>query len=335
VPSVVSSALRRLLHGALVLAAVSVLVFLLMQLAPGSYYARMRLNPQLSPRTVAALEAAQGMGAPLPVRYWRWLGSVAAGRWGYSFAYNAPVWPLVRARVAHTLWLTLTALFLAWMLALPLGMWAAWRRGRWDSRAIAGGASLLLALPDVVLALALLALALRTGWFPVGGMHTLGFRHWDRWAQMRDFAWHLCLPVTVLVAGMLPTLVRHVRAAMAEALDAPYIAAARGHGIGEWRLVFGQALPVAANPMLSLLGLSFGALLSGSLLVEVILGWPGLGPLLWRAILDRDPYVVVAAVMLSAALLVGGNMLADLGLAWTDPRLATRGAAAASRSATP
>ncbi len=319
-----STALRRLAHGALVLAAVSVLAFLLMQLAPGNYYARMRLNPQLSPQTVAALEAAQGVHAPLPVRYWDWLRSVAAGRWGYSFAYNAPVWPLVRARVGNTLWLTVTALLIAWLLAIPLAIWAAARRGRWDSRAIAGGASLLLALPDVVLALALLALALRTGWFPVGGMRSLDFAQLSRWGQVKDFAWHLCLPVAVLVAGMLPTLVRHARAAMSEALDAPFVAAARGHGLGEARILFGQALPVAANPMLSLLGLSFGALLSGSLVVEVILGWPGLGPLLWRAILDRDPYVVVATVLLSAALLIAGNVLADIGLAISDPRIAAR-----------
>lgn len=320
-PRALKLSLRRLGQGAAVLAAVSVLVFLLMQMAPGNYFARMRLNPQLSPQTVKSLETAQGLNAPLPVRYWDWLRSVARGQWGFSFAYNAPVWPLVRARAAHTLWLTVTALILAWLLALPLGIWAAARRGRWPSRAIGGGATVLLALPDVVLALALLALALRTGWFPVGGMHALDAAQWPWWARARDFAWHLCLPVAVLVAGMLPTLVRHVRAAMAEALDAPCIAAARGHGVSEWRLLWGQALPVAANPMFSLLGLSFGALLSGSLVVEVILGWPGLGPLLWRAILGRDPYVVVAAVMLSAALLVAGNVLADIGLAWTDPRV--------------
>lgn len=318
---VAQRAARRLGHGVLVLAAVSVLVFLLMQMAPGNYYARMRLNPQVSPQTIAALESARGLGAALPVRYWDWLRSVARGRWGYSFAYNAPVWPLVRTRVGNTLWLTVTALILAWLLALPMGIWAAARQGRWESRAIGGGATVLLALPDVVLALGLLALALRTGWFPVGGMHALDYAQMTRWEQMKDFAWHLCLPVAVLVAGMLPTLVRHLRAAMAEALEAPYVAAARGQGIGEWRLLWGQALPVAANPMLSLLGLSFGGLLSGSLVVEVILGWPGLGPLLWRAILDRDPYVVVAAVMLSAALLVAGNIVADVALAWADPRI--------------
>jgi peptide/nickel transport system permease protein len=140
-------------------------------------------------------------------------------------------------------------------------------------------------------------------------------------ARLRDLAWHLTLPASVLVLGMLPVLVRHVRSAMVEAIDAPFALAARAHGIPSRRRLFRHLLPVAANPLIGLLGLSLGTLLSASLLVEVVMGWPGLGPLLVDAILARDIAVVLGSVLLSATFLIAGNLLADLLLYRLDPRI--------------
>jgi len=141
--------------------------------------------------------------------------------------------------------------------------------------------------------------------------------------KVRDIAAHLLISVVTLVLVSLPTLVRHVRASMIEALDAPFITAARGHGIGHWRLLFRYALPTAANPLISLFGLSVAGLLSGSLMVEVMTGWPGLGPLLLEASLSRDFYVVIDAVMVSTIFMISGSLLTDVLLVMADPRVRT------------
>lgn len=313
--------LQRIVHALFVLLGVSILTFALIKLAPGDYFEEMRMNPQISPGTVTALRQAYGLDRSLPVTYLRWVRSVLHGDMGFSFAYNSPVWPLLRVRAANTLLLTLTALLCSWMLAIPIGVWAAARHGRWGDRACSVGTTILLATPDVLIALGLLALALRTGWFPSGGMHSLAAEDMGGAGKLRDLIHHLVLPVLALVAGILPVLVRHVRSALLEVLGSPYIQAARGHGIPRGRLLFRHALPAAANPLISLFGVSLGALLSGSLLIEVIMSWPGLGTLLLEAILERDLYVVVATVLFSTVLLVAGNLLADVLLHWADPRI--------------
>lgn len=142
-------------------------------------------------------------------------------------------------------------------------------------------------------------------------------------SQLRELAAHMLLPVLTIVLGTFPTLYRHVRSSIAEALAAPFVQAARGYGLGRNQILFRQALPAAANPLISLLGVSFGTLLSASLLVEIVFSWPGLGPVLLESILARDVYVIVAVVILSAALVIIGNVFSDVLLYWNDPRIRT------------
>ena len=297
------------------------LSFVLVELAPGDYFAEMRLDPRISEATVRALRARYGLDRPLPERYLRWVASLARGELGYSFAYGQPVGPLLWPRVRNTLLLTGTATGLAWMLAVPLGAWWATRRRGVADASLAGLTAILLALPDLVLALGLLLLAVRTGWFPAGGMTSLGHEQMPAGERLRDVAAHLVLPVTALVLGILPVLVRYVRASVADALAAPFVRAARAHGIPERRVLFRHALPAAANPLISLFGLSLAGPLSTSLLVEVVMSWPGLGPLMLEAILARDFYLVLGPVLASTLLLVGGNLLADALLLAADPRI--------------
>ncbi len=139
--------------------------------------------------------------------------------------------------------------------------------------------------------------------------------------KLSDLVRHMILPVAALVLSSLPLLVRHVRAAVAEVLGAPFLLAAKGHGIPKHRLLYRYALRAAANPLISLFGFSVGALLSGSLLVEVVMSWPGIGPFLLEAILARDLYVVIGGVLFSTLFLLGGNFLADVLLYWADPRI--------------
>jgi peptide/nickel transport system permease protein len=314
---------HRIGHAGFLLAGVSVLAFLFTVLAPGNYFDEMRLNPQIAPETISALRTQYELDRPLPIRYAHWLGSMLRGDMGYSFAYNSPVAPLLFVRARNTLFLTVTAMLLAWGLALPLGIWSAEHQGGVPDRLVSAGTAALMVIPDLALALGLLVIAVKSGWFPTGGMVSLHFESLSLAGKVRDLLLHIALPIVALVLSVLPLLVRHVRAAVAEVLDAPFLLAAEGHGVPRRTLLYRYALPAAANPLISLLGFSIGTLLSGSLLVEVVMSWPGLGPFLLEAILARDLYVVIGGVLLSTLFLVGGNFLADLLLYWADPRIRT------------
>jgi peptide/nickel transport system permease protein len=173
---------------------------------------------------------------------------------------------------------------------------------------------------DLLLALLALMLALGTGLFPTGGMASTDATG-SSWANWEDLLWHMARPAAVLILGSIAPILRHVRSSMIEVLETPYIRAAEGHGVGPLTLLFRQALPAAANPLISLFGLSTALLLGGSLLVEVVMSWPGLGPMVLEAILGRDMFLVVGAVMLSTLFLIAGNFLADMLLYFIDPRI--------------
>ena len=315
--------LRRTMQAAFLLIGASILTFLFSTLAPGNYFDEMRLNPQISPETVAALQAQYQLDRPLPVRYARWVNSLLHGEMGFSFVYNSPVAPLLLVRARNTLLVAVTATLIAWGLALPLGIWSAATPGHLPDRALSWVTATLLVIPDLVLALGLLILAVRSVWFPTGGMLSVGFESLSPVQKLRNLLWHMELPVLALVLSALPILVRHVRSAVAEVLEAPFLRVAASHGIPRRILLFRYALRAAANPLLSLFGFSIGALLSGSLLVEVVMSWPGLGPLLLEAILARDLYVVIGSVLCSTIFLVAGNFLADVLIYWADPRIRT------------
>jgi peptide/nickel transport system permease protein len=311
---------QRLLHSLLLLAGVSLFSFVLLSVAPGNFFDELRLNPQISPQTVASLEQQYGVNRSFPVRYAHWLGSIANGSLGYSLLYRCDVGSLILPRARNTLVLTTAATLFAWILALLWGILEALHRGKWLDRLGGACTSLLLAIPDLLLGLILLALAARVTRLPAFG-DGLGGAFGSPPAANAGLVSHLFLPVLALTLSVLPVLVRHVRSAMIAALDAPFVQAAHAHGIPAWRVLLRHALPAALNSLLSLLGFSIGGLLSMSLLTEVILGWPGLGPLVLEAMFARDTYVVMAAVMLSAVFLIFGNLVADLFLYWNDPRI--------------
>ncbi|HET6933583.1 MAG TPA: ABC transporter permease [Candidatus Angelobacter sp.] len=311
--------LRRFGHGLLLLFVVSILLFLVQQAAPGEFLTEMRLNSQISEQTLQGLREQYGLDKPLPVRYAKWARSVAGGDFGYSFAYNLPVSGLVWPRVRNTLLLTVPALLISWMIALPLGVLAAGRRYGWAERLFSGSTSVLLAFPDILLGLLALLIALRTGLFPIGGMSSIGQAQGH--ASLSDLLWHLTLPVLVLVIGSVAPILRQVRSSILEVTSSSYYRAAEGNGLRPLTLLFRHALPAAVNPLVSLFGLSVAYLLSTSLVVEVVMGWPGLGPMLLEAVLGRDLFVVLGAVMFTTFFLVAGNLIADVLLYVFDPRI--------------
>lgn len=305
---------RRLVHSVALLIAISALAFAISQLAPGSFLDEMKLNPQVSAQTIDGLRAQYGLGQPLAVRYFRWLKSVAVGDFGYSLAYNLPVRNLIWERLRNTLLLGTAAMLLAWGLALACGIWSGYKAHAWIDRLFVASSTVLLGTPELVLALLFILADAHYGTrFPAaiqaqGGERMVTFRH-------------LAIPAIVLAIAAFPILFRHIRSAMNEAWNSPFMQAARGHGIGDARLLLRHALPAAANPLISLFGLSLAGLVSGSFLVEVITGWPGVGPLFLEAIYARDFHVVMAVVMLFALFLVVSNLIADLLLYAADPRV--------------
>jgi len=312
---------RRLGHAVLVLVGVSFLTFLLAAAAPGSFVDELRLDPRISPETIDAMRVRYGANDTVPGQYVRWLQSIARGEFGFSVVYNRPVGPLLWPRVRNTLILTVPAMLLSWLIALPLGTWSAGRKGSWLDRVSAGATTTLLGIPELLLGLGLLLVAVRTGYFPTGGMTSLNFEDLGAWQKVRDVMVHLVLPVTALTLVNLPVLVRHVRASVVDVVRARFIQAARASGVPERRLLFRHALRTAANPLISLFGLSLAGLLSASLVIETIMSWPGLGPLLLDAVGARDLHVVAAAVTCSTVLLIAGNLVADGLLYLADPRI--------------
>jgi len=313
--------LRRFLRALLLMIGVSTLCFLLSELAPGTYFEDLRLNPQISQQTIATLNARYGLEQPIALRYGRWLEAAARGDFGYSIAYSTPVASLLWTRAGNTLLLTITAMLLTWILAVPVGVLTGSSRRLDKITAVAS--SLLISIPEIVIAVALLVVAVHTRMLPVGAMQSLGSEDLSTLARVKDILLHIALPTAILVLIGLPIIAQHIRSSVVEVLEAPYIRAARGLGIGPVRILFRHVLPVAANPAISLFGFSLAALVSGSLLVEVITGWPGLGPLILEATLSRDLFVVVGGAMLSAVFMIGGNFVADLLLLVSDPRIRT------------
>jgi peptide/nickel transport system permease protein len=313
--------LGRLGRGALIALGVSLLTFVMLERAPGEFFDDLKTDGTVAAGTVDTLRREHGLNDAAPVRYLRWLGSVAQGDFGVSLAHRAPVAPLLWERVRNTLILTVPAMFITWLIALPVGLWTARHRGRLIDRLCTVATSGLLALPDLLIGLLMLLVALKTGLFPTGGMLSPGTADAAASEQFRDLARHAFLPLCAIVAGTLPMILRHVRASAAEATAAPAIHAARGHGIRGWRLNLRYVLTLAANPLISLAGLSIAALLSASLLIEVVMSWPGLGPLLVESLLARDVHVVLAASMLATLFLVVGHLVADVTLFAVDPRI--------------
>ena len=291
---------RRLCEALAVLALVSAAVFAMTEAAPGQFLSELRANPRISAETIAVLENRFDLNAPIHRRYASWVGSAFGGDFGFSALYQMPVADVMWPRLGNTLTLSGLALAIAWLAAVPAGLLSGWRAGAAFDRIAAAGSSLLLATPDLVAGLAVVWVAAWTGWFPVSGS--------------------LLLPAIALAAVTAPVVFRHTRTAVIEALGSRAVMAARLHGLSARAIAFTHVLPLAAIPLVPLFALSMASLLSASLVIEVIVAWPGLGPLMLDAVLGRDLHLLVASAVMSAGLLVAASTGSDLLLCWIDPR---------------
>jgi peptide/nickel transport system permease protein len=312
----------RLLQGISLLFVVCVASFLLLQVAPGHYFSGYEASPDVSQKTIEGLRQQSGLDVPIAQRLLQWVRSAIHGDFGNSLAYRLPVVELLRERATNTLVLTIISTTLAWLLGVPIGLLAAVHRNRILDRLFSLGTTTLISIPGLVTAFALIALAAWTGALPVGGMHSAEAHQLSWSGKIVDLGNHLLLPVITLVLMALPVITRHVRSTAVELLDATFVQAARAHGLRRRTILFRYVLRPASNSLISLFGFSIASLISGSFIVEIVMGWPGLGPLLLEAILARDLNIVLGAVILSSVFVVGANFIADMMLYVLDPRIA-------------
>jgi peptide/nickel transport system permease protein len=314
--------IRRLLQSIPVLLGVSALTFLLMQLAPGDFVTLMGQNPGVNAATLESMRHRFGLDQPWYWQYLLYLRNLALHLdFGESLTRHQPVFVVLREALGNTLVLASASAVITWGLAIPLGVWSAASRGGALDRAVGLGVAFALAVPELLSGLLLLLLAAHTGWFPVGGMHSASWDHMSAFARLGDLARHLALPAAVVGLMPLAARVRQMRASMLDVLGLEYVTAARARGVPEGRVLFRHALRNALNPMISMFGLTLGALVSGSFVAEIVFSWPGLGRVTVEALLAEDPYLVMGALLMSTVVLVAGNVAGDVLLRLADPRL--------------
>jgi peptide/nickel transport system permease protein len=315
--------LRRLLQTIPLLLGISALSFLLLQLAPGDYLTIISQDPQIPQGTIDALRHRFGLDQPWYVQYFIYLKNIFFHfDFGESFPRHTSAFNVLRDGMLNTLMLAIAAAMVTWGLAIPLGVWAAVRQYSWVDKGLSLVAFFWLSIPEVLSGLLLLFLAANTGLFPVGGMRSIDWEYMDALDKTWDFLRHLALPA--LVVGLIPLAarMRQMRGNLLDVLRLDYVTTARAKGLDEKTVVFKHAVRNAINPLITLFGLTIGALLSGAFVAEIIFSWPGLGRITLDAIGTQDQYVVLGAVMIASTMLVFGNLVADILLAIADPRIA-------------
>ncbi len=312
---------RRLLQMVPLLVGITFLSFVVVDLAPGDFFSTLRLNPSISPDLIRQMEVEFGYGQPLVVRYGRWVWRVLHLDLGMSIAYRVAVVDLIASRALNTVILAAASMVFSWALAIPIGTIVALRRGSVTDRALSFLSFLGMSVPSFFLAFLLMYLALETGWFPVGGTTSVDYPLLDPLDKVADRAAHLVLPVIVLGTSGMASLMRLMRSNVLEIQHADYVRTARAKGLPEWRVVGKHILRNALNPFVTLAGYELGTLLGGAALVEAVMNLQGLGTLMLDAVRSLDIYLVMGSVLMSAVLLLLGNLVADVALTIVDPRI--------------
>lgn len=309
--------LRRLGVGILTLFVASVVVFAVLELVPGDP-AQLMLGINATDETLAALREQMGLNQPVLVRYADWILGMATGDFGQSYTYSVPVTELIGERIVVSLPLAIIALILSTVVAIPVGIFSASRRGRAPDTIAMGTAQIGVAIPNFWFALLLVyvfAVGLRL--LPAGG-----FPGWSAglWPGVKA----LILPSIALALPQAAILARVTRSSLIEVLGEDYIRTARAKGLPHNRVLWGHALRNALIPVLTILGLQFAFLVAGTIIIENVFYLPGLGRLVFQAITQRDLIVVESVVMLLVATVIVVNLLVDLSYALVDPRLRIR-----------
>jgi len=306
----------RLGQSLLVLVIMSFLIYSLIGLMPGDPIDMMiSADPYMTAEDAAHLRELYGLDLPIYERYWNWLLTALGGDFGYSRLYNQPVVQVLLPALANSVLLLAVALIVSVTVAMPAGVVAAYRQRSILDYSVNLFAFAGISIPQFWLGLMLIMLfAVILGWLPAGGIAPEG-------APLAEQLRYLLLPAATLSMSSIGSHARYIRSAMVEVLRQDYIRTARAKGASASRVIWRHALRNALIPFVTVLALDFGYLFSGALIVETIFAWPGMGKLIFDAIMGNDYNLALLSLMLATALVLTGNLLADLAYAWLDPRI--------------
>ncbi|HIK54328.1 MAG TPA: ABC transporter permease [Synechococcales cyanobacterium M55_K2018_004] len=310
---------KRLLIAIPTIVAISLVIFVIVALAPGDPMAEFALNPSLTEEVRENIRRSLGLDQPLPIRYVKWVWAFFRGDMGYSFTSRSPVKELIAQRLPTTLWVVGMAYALSLLLAVPLGVWSAVRRNTWGDRLLTTLALVGYSLPPFVLGLVLIIVfSVQLGWLPFIYDSTLQVQDWPSLvAQLQQST----LPILTLVLLQAAMLMRLTRSAMLEEMPQNYVRTAHAKGLSHLRVILHHILRNALLPIVTMIALDVPSLFTGALVTEQIFRVPGIGALLIDSIFRNDTPVVLAITLMYGILVVVFNVVADLLYQVLDPRI--------------
>lgn len=319
--------IRRLLYGVITLFIISVASFLMVQAPPGNALTAEIQQLQSRGGTVpqeqiTALEARYGLNDSFVTQYWKWAGGFARGDLGYSFSQKEEVADLISGRLGYSIMLSLGALMIAWLIAIPVGVYSATHRYSLPDNLVTSVQFIGVAIPEFLLALIILVIASRWLNLDVGGLFSRDYVNapWS-FGKFTDLLSHAWVPMVIIAAGGTAGLTRVMRANLLDVLNQQYIQTARAKGVIERRVIWKHAVRNAFHPLVMALGGVLPALIGGEAIVSVVLNLPTIGPLFLTSLTEQDLYLSASLLVVLSGLLVVGNLLADLALGWLDPRV--------------
>ena len=322
---------RRLALALITCAMISILTFVIIRLPPGDFVDAYIANLAASGSTVTAEQATvmrreYGLDRSVVAQYGLWISKVARGDFGISMMWRRPVTEVIGDRLWLTMVVSFSALFLTWMIALPIGIYSAVRQYSIGDYAFTMLGFIGLAIPNFLLALILMYAGFRYFGLAIGGLFSAEFAEapWS-WARLWDLAKHVPLPASVLALAGSAQLIRIMRANLLDELRKPYVVTARAKGISERRLLLKYPVRAALNPFASAVAYIFPYLVSGSIVVSLVLGLPTVGPLLLQALVAQDMFLAGSIVLLLGIMTVVGTLISDLLLMWIEPRIRLQG----------
>lgn len=314
--------IRRILQAIPLLLAISVLSFFIMQLSPGDYLAQMKMNPDVSEDLIENMKEQYGLNKTVPEQYFHWLWQILHGNMGQSFTFKVPVTHLIGTRMLNTLILSTAAMIMAWAVSIPVGIYSATHKYTLGDNIFTSLAFIGLSIPNFFFALLLLYLIVRFNVpLPINGMTSVMHDFLSPMGKVMDILKHLLVPAVVLGTARMAGLTRQMRGQMIDTLRSDYIRTARSKGLRERKVIYKHAFRNAINPMITIFGFQLAALLGGAALTETVTGWPGLGKMMLTAVRSKDLYLAMAGLMMGSTLLIAGNLIADILLAVSDPRI--------------
>ncbi len=318
--SIWSYILKRILQGIPIIIIVSFISFFLIRLSPVDPLAELRMNPSITKQTLEAEKIRLGLDKPVIVQYFIWGKNFIRGNMGTTVS-GEKVSTKIKERAFNTLLLSFSVIFWTWIIGIPLGVIAALNYRSAYDRILTVLSSIGMAIPSFFFAILLLIFAQKSGLFPIGGLTCPNFSNFSPLHKVLDVAHHLFLPTLVLTTISLAGLSRQMRSNLLDVLDSDYVKFARAKGLAPSKVIIKHALRNAINPLVTLLGFEFAALLSGAALTEYVFQYPGLGRLILEAVMKSDINLVMASLMIGSFMLIAGNILSDILLKLTDPRV--------------